>query len=100
MGMKKHLFLSVFSVFFALFGGVGVAHAANLPECEISIPVVELDGTFEDAAVDNYDTSGFDMRVYLSNGQTMYTTAFCSDGDASSASTPDESTGKYCWCGL
>ena len=99
MGMKKHLFLSVFSVFFALFGGVGVAHAANLPGCDQIISVDELDGTFDGTEVDDYDISGFDMRVYLSNGQTMHTTAFCSDGD-DSASTPDESTGKYCWCGL
>ena len=99
MGMKKHLFLSVFSVFFALFGGVGVAHAANLPGCDLSVSIDELDGTFDGTEVDDYDISGFDMRVYLSNGQTMHTTAFCSDGDAS-ADTPDESTGKFCWCGL
>ena len=100
MGIKKHLFLSVFSMFFALFGGVGNAWADYLPECNNPIQIVDLDQEFGGANIDDADVSGFDIMVNLSNGRQIFAVAYCSDTDDGSGSTPSEDLGEHCWCGI
>ena len=98
MGMKKHLFLSVFSVFFALFGGV--VYADNDTECPSPIPLRDLDESLELDSLSGGDISNPpDWTVYFNDNKILYGTSVCSDRDEN-ATTPGEDSGSFCWCGL
>lgn len=96
MGLKRNFFLSVFALFFALFGGV--VYADNDTKCLKSIPLTVLDESL-DVNSSVGDISNPDWMVYFNDNKTLYGTSFCSDRDKS-ATTPGEVPGSFCWCGL
>ncbi|MCQ2568192.1 MAG: InlB B-repeat-containing protein, partial [Alphaproteobacteria bacterium] len=104
--MKKHLFLSVFCLFFALFGGVGVAHAADyLPGCEKPTSISDLDETFATICKSKpkeiqLDVENWTWTAYFNPNREVHGTAFCSATDAGTYSYPSSSSGQYCWCGI
>ncbi len=103
MGMKRNFFLSVFALFFAVFGGVGVAYADYFPECPEIILIGDLDPNATTHTIDygqsNVNQYDPDWSIVMENNQSLAGTSFCS-AEYDSIPTPSVDPGSYCWCGL
>ena len=104
MGMKRNFILSVFALFFAIFGGVGVAYA-HFPECPEVISIQDLDPDVDNLPIEwgssTVEPYNPDWYIVLeSDRAALKGTSFCSAEDNSNFSTPAMTAGTFCWCGL